>query len=169
MNRLPREVAHLILGYLDDISLASACSVNRDIRYRVCNNDYWIQKIREKYGLELDDFVLEPDQSYAAYYFELHSTFQLRDPTQALKYFSRHGGLDVVKASIFLGADIEASMFYGAAQNGHYDIIKYLFDQGYQPTTASDRITLRQAAGEAAKNNRQDILELFRSYGYVPL
>lgn len=171
MKKLPIDVAQLILGYLDDIDLARACAVDKNMRFRICNNDYWIRKIREKYGLGPGDFTLNPDQTYAAYYFELYDTFRLRNPTRALRFLVRlqESLLDVVKAAVYLGANIEASIFYDAAQNGHYDIIKYLLEQGYQPTTAGDRITLQQAADEASRIGRQDILDLLQSYGHRPL
>ncbi len=174
MNQLPKEVTQLILGYLDDVDLARACSVDRNMRNRVCNNDYWVRKLQSVYGLGLDDIILKPNQTYAGYYFELYNVFKLREPTRALRYYVRHGDLNIVKAAIFLGARSDAGMFYEATENGYYDIIKYMFESGsYQPsavlTRVPDKITMQLSMSKAIKMGREDIADLFRNNGYIPL
>lgn len=55
MNDLPLDIARMLLYQLDDIDLINTCKTDRYYFYKVCDKDFWIKIIRERYNLSMED------------------------------------------------------------------------------------------------------------------
>ena len=170
MNSLPRDISLMILDYLDDIDLAYTCATNKNMKYKICNNSFWLNKIKEIHGLDIDDVELEPDQSYAGYYFDL-GLYNWNTPSglaNNLMYAAKSGRFDLLKAALYHGAWIDSVKYFEgittaiglASEEGNYDIVKYLLENG---ANVSGQIGEFAVIG-ARKNGHQDIVDLLTEY-----
>ena len=64
-----RDVLRLTLGHLDDEDLAKACVLNKEFSNKICNNNFWINKIYNRFDLLKDQMDLyKGENTYWAYY-----------------------------------------------------------------------------------------------------
>jgi ankyrin repeat protein len=81
---------------------------------------------------------------------------------------ARRGHLDVVKALIVLGADVNAKSYYGdtplmeAVENNNLEEVRLLLDKGADVTA---RPNGRTALTIAQKKGRKEIVEILRAHG----
>ena len=154
----------LSLYYLDDMTLLSACQSNKKIYQRVCNN-IWIKRIMDRFGLSIDDIrKYKGNMTYSSYYFHLKDVlyskeFSFPDDKRGLHRWmtnmveNNHWSnitrvlaenivyrkYDIMKAAIYLGADInfldigETIFHKNKSYNDQAYLVKFLVNAGSDP------------------------------------
>lgn len=129
MNRLPINIIRLTYGYLDDLSLANACMINSNFSRKICNNTFWINKIIQKFSLNIDDInKYKGNNTYWGYYLFLSDKIDNDDPNLILLDSSANGRMDLVKISLSRGANLYDDAITDASFHGNIDIVKLLLN-----------------------------------------
>ncbi len=169
MKSIPSEVLQLSLGYLDDLSLARACMINKDMNKRVCNNTFWINKIVNRFGLsinEINDY--RGNNSYAAYYFDLADWVNVFGGSQLgtlLRKAAKNGRLDVVKVAFITEPEISNYYAkYAIHETQDYNVIRFLLEN---PNTI-ERVDLNIALEKAVKRGDYRSVEILLEHGANP-
>jgi len=68
-EKLPKDILQLLISKLDDEHLAVMCMIDKNFNKRICNNDFWLNKIRQRFGLSKEYIDLSRNKNtYWAYY-----------------------------------------------------------------------------------------------------
>lgn len=149
MYKIPPDILQLTLTYLDDDDLKSFCYANKYINSTVCNNDMWLNRIRDNFGLEKEIVDQYRDSNnYAAYYFNMSKTFQQGNVNDILIINTREGHLDLVIASLYRGADVNNNFdlaIQWACRYNNVEIVKVLLEAGAN-IHSDDDYALRMAS-----------------------
>ena len=99
MSDTRTEAFKLAYGYLDDAVLAEACMLDKNIAEKVCSDRFWMNKIRDRFGIGKETVdKYGRGNNYAAYYSMLSNL--IRDnprPFDLLDYASDINRLDIVE------------------------------------------------------------------------
>ena len=76
---LPPELTRLVYEYAEDEELAKLCMLNKNFSSRVCNSDFWMKRIIDRFGLNPDEIrQFKRTNTLWAYYkhlSELHNKY----------------------------------------------------------------------------------------------
>jgi len=76
---LPAELTRMVYEYLDDEDLAKTCMLNKNFSEKVCNNEFWIKKIMDRYGLTPEEIrEFKGNNTLWAYYKHLSEIYHTR-------------------------------------------------------------------------------------------
>lgn len=86
---LPVELTRMVYEYLDDEELAKTCMLNKNFSEKVCNSEFWIKKIMDRYGLTPEEIrKFKGNNTSWAYYKHLSEIYHTR-PVFGPKYIER--------------------------------------------------------------------------------
>lgn len=106
MDRTPRDVIQIILGYLDEQELAEACLLNSDFSKRICNNTFWINKIKQRFNMDLDMInKYKKNNTYWSYYLNLSRWINEYSSDELLSAASKHDRYDLINIALDRGAN----------------------------------------------------------------
>jgi len=141
---LPKDVLRLTIDYLDDLSLAYACMINKDFNERICNDDYWLNKIFIRYNTGDPRYFLSRDiidkykkgNTYWAYYYNLNLRFSYYNLTNKfdmnvmLRTGARLGRLDIILITLQNGATNINDALITASIKSNYELVEFFLNQG---------------------------------------
>ena len=190
LSDVPNDVTRSVLYLLDDESLLTMCSLNENFNKGICNDVFWINKIRSKFPLTTEDI-----RKYSVwggimnYYFNLQEELS-GDVNLMMKDAAKRGRLDLIKIALVdprLDKKLSAAASLNiAAYAGHIDVVKFLLEQGVDVHFGRDlaitraalagrteivRVLLENGANPtsalyaAARNESEDIVVLLLNYG----
>ena len=109
------DVLRFMMTWLEDDDILSACMVDRNFNQRVCNDQYWINKIKEKHGFSSDEIErLRGDNSYLSFYVMMNRFAALgRNLESATREAVRLGDTEMAKFGVRLGASRELVLIRG--------------------------------------------------------
>ena len=55
MNDLPVDIKRLVYEYADDEELAKLCMLNKNFSEKVCNSNFWINRISSRFGIPIEE------------------------------------------------------------------------------------------------------------------
>lgn len=141
MQTLPPDVLRLTYEYLDDEDLARACSLNVNVRNKVCNSQFWLNKLR-KYNIGRDD-IPKYFNTLSAYYFSIAELIKLHKPDDLMIIAIEASRPDLVKVALFLGAiatrgNLLIKAVMGCKSSDEpVEIVKLLLDAGFDRNSTS--------------------------------
>ena len=162
MESVPPDVLRLTLGYLDDENLANACMVNKNFSDKVCNANFWLSKIINRFGLS-NELINENigNNSYWAYYFYLAKQAD-RAPDNILRKGIIDNRSDLIFIGLNMGADPSNGLVIAARQN-NIKVAKMLLNEGAD-INANDGLPLNIAV----VNNHPVMTEFLLEKGANP-
>ena len=100
------DVLRFMMTWLEDEDILSACMVDKNFNQRVCNDQYWINKIKEKHGFSSDEIErLRRGNSYLSFYVMMNRFAALgRNLEYATREAVRLGDTEMAKFGVRLGA-----------------------------------------------------------------
>ena len=101
--QLPPEVTRMIFEYADDEELAKLCMLNKDFNQRVCNSNFWLSKIIDRFGLSPEEIQrFRGNNTLWAYYKHLSELdLNYRPRTMAMERLYHHPDFIEATRNIF--------------------------------------------------------------------
>jgi len=138
MSDTRTEAFKLAYGYFDDAELAEACMLDKNIAEKVCSDRFWMNKIRDRFGITKETVDrYRRGNNYAAYYSMLSNL--IRDnprPFDLLDYASDMNRLDIVEY-IFrnpekypLTVEEISSLLINPVENGNMEMLEMFVRNG---------------------------------------
>jgi len=166
METLPIDLLRLTYEYLDDASLAHACMINSSFSRKICNNNFWINKIINKYSLSIEEIdKYKGNNTYWSYYLFLSDNVENQDTRVVLVDAAARGRLDLVKIAIDRGGYSSDEDIYiyndaitDAAFHGNDDIVLYILNQ-------NQNIDKEDALIYATMGDQKSTIKLFLDRG----
>ena len=135
MQTLLKDIIRYIFYLLDDVSLVNVCLVNKYFNEEICNDKFWIEKIRLKW-----DYLTVPEirgyinnyhkGSPSKYYVFLTVTISGRHPNKVLEYGANNQYTDLILIASRMGANIHVDTVVRACINGNLEIVRLLVRLG---------------------------------------
>ena len=137
MDQVSPDVMRSILNsYLDDDDLATMCMLNHRFNERICNSNFWRNKIMERFGLSREEIErYRGGNTYWSYYNFL-ATQSSRDPDSLLIYSTVNRRLDLLNMAINAGANLDkwdGNNLRYAVQKNYVEIVERLLQAGADP------------------------------------
>ena len=160
--KLPKDILFQIALELDLPDLLSYCLTSRSYNEAACKNpDFWRAKLLKDKQTLLRDKDIQSIKDPKEYYEKQLKKYR-GYLSKKLTEFSKSGDLDKVKRALELGADVNYETVDGnefntpltyAADNGHFDVVKYLIENG----AGENEYYLSTALVEAVKNRNNEM------------
>lgn len=160
--KLPRDVLFKIALALDLPDLLSYCLTSKSYNDAACKNpDFWRARLLKEKQTLLRDKDIQSIKDPKEYYEKQVKKYK-GYLSKKLTEFAKSGELDKAKRAVELGADINYETVDGnefntpltyAANNGHFDVVKYLIEHGAD----KNDYYLATALVESVKNRHNEI------------
>ena len=158
---LPDDVTRSILFLLDDTDLIKACSLNENFSKKICNDNFWLNKIINRFGLSGEEVKrYSKGMTYLDYYKKLAADTKGKRRMDLLFAVTRP---DLVTIGLKRGIDVHFltdAPLRSASQTGKTETVKLLLDNGADIHALND-----YSLGYAAYSGHTDTVKLLLEYG----
>jgi len=97
----PVDIQRHILNYLDDEDLANNCMLNKDFARKVCNDNFWINKIIDRYGLTYEEILkFKGKNTTWGYYMHLSEILHENDIIGNIERVYHHPDFEEIKTGL---------------------------------------------------------------------
>ncbi|GAH01451.1 unnamed protein product, partial [marine sediment metagenome] len=111
---LSPDIMILIFNYLDDYELVNTCFKSEKFNKKICNEEFWINKIHKKFGLNISDIkVYKGDKTWLLYYYYLVFNTKNKTPEDIFNtgYTNVKMNTDLIQISLLRGFNINVEEY----------------------------------------------------------
>ncbi len=161
-EELPKDIIRLILSYLHYSDLKKIVIINKNFCYNICNRQFWIYQIANKYRFSLSDIdKYRGNNSYQSYYFFLDMNCTIYKPYGLIKR-----GIDINRIDLVILAverDILVSTYFlYAFKNRRYEIIRYMLTYKIMKTPEIAKYIVKEAVSYLNSPGTTDKYDLLK-------
>ncbi len=132
---LPPDLTRMIFEYSDDEELARLCMLNKNFSNKVCNSNFWMRKIMDRFGLNPKEIrQFQNNNTMWAYYNHLKYVEEKEYrflPVAAVERIYHHPSYDSVRQALTSSINYEDLPIWFSDVNKFtmdmlYDFIEYM-------------------------------------------